>query len=230
MNLSTLIELPDGAIRGYQRAGREPDAPAVLVLQEIFGINDNIRRTVDRFAEQGYYAVAPDLFWRQRPGTDLNPDLPDSHAEAMALMEGYVGDGQRNMGDLQRIVARLRMHHRKVAVVGYCLGGRMSLMCWLHAYVDAAVVYYGVNMAAALADAKLPSAPMLMHLGADDPLNPPDVQQQVMQHLSAAPSARVHVHQGASHAFARLGASSYVEAAATTADRKTFDFLKEQLA
>ncbi|SOE06303.1 carboxymethylenebutenolidase [Variovorax sp. YR752] len=229
MNLSTLMTFPDGTIGAYERKGREPDAPVVLVLQEIFGVNDNIRRTVDRLAEQGYHAVAPDLFWRQRPGADLNPDLPESRVEATALMDGYVRDGERNMDDLQRILRKLRAEHRKVAVVGYCLGGRMSLLCWLHGNVDAAVVYYGVNMVPALAKASFPTGPLLMHLGHSDPLNPPEVQQQVVQFLKDARSAQVYIHVGVGHAFARLGASSYVEAAAVTADRRTLDFLKEHL-
>lgn len=228
MNLNASFDLPDGTVGAYQRGPAAADAPAVLVLQEIFGVNGNMRRIVDRFAEQGFHAVAPDLFWRQQPGIDLDPEQPESHERAMALMNGYVGDA-RNLDDLKHIVASLRKQHRKVGVVGYCLGGRMSLICWLHAEVDAAVVYYGVYMTAAMNDATLPATPLLMHLGATDPLNPPEEQQKVAERLGQATSARLHIHEGVGHAFARSGGSTYAAQAAEPAERETIAFLKTHL-
>jgi carboxymethylenebutenolidase len=230
MNSSPEMANNEFGFNVYKANAATADAPAILVLHEIFGINENIRRTVDRFAAQGYNAIAPDLFWRQRPGVDLNPDLPESRTEAMALMDGYVKYGAHNLADLQHMVEVLRSKHRKVAVVGYCLGGRMSLMCWLTTAVDAAVVYYGVNMSAAMGDLPMPSSPLLVHLGATDPLNPADAREHLVQRLASAPDARIIVHDAVGHAFARLGAGSYVAEAAEAADHLTFSFLKKTLA
>lgn len=230
MTLPSLIEHPDGTMGAYVREPAGTAHAAVLVLHEIFGVNANVRRIVDRFAAQGYHAVAPDLFWRLRPGVDLDPDDPASRTEAMALNDAYGLDAERHLGDLQALVRSLRAVHDQVAVVGYCLGGRMALLGWLHAGVDAAVVYYGVGMAQPLAEAALPASPLLMHLGATDPLNPPPVQQAIAARLQAAPAATLHVHDGVGHAFARLGAGSYVAAAAEVADRETEAFLRRHLA
>lgn len=229
MNLPILIERPDGAIGAYVREPANPTRTAVLVLQEIFGVNANVRRITDRLAEQGYHAVAPDLFWRLKPGVDLNPDMSESRTEAVALNEAYGRDAERGLEDLKAIVKFLRTKFDKVGVVGYCLGGRMSLLTWLHAGVDAAVVYYGVGMAPHLAQAALPSSPLLMHLGASDPLNPPEAQQAIAAGLKEAASATLHIHADVGHAFARLGAASYVAAAAEVADSETQAFLKQHL-
>lgn len=229
MTLSRLMELPGGAIGAHVRTPAAPTRAAVLVLQEIFGVNANMRRITDRFAAQGYHAVAPDLFWRLQPGVDLDPDAPASRTRAMALNEAYGHDADRGLEDLKAIVQWLKADHDKVGVVGYCLGGRLSLLSWLHAGVDAAVVYYGVGMAPHLASASLPGTPLLMHLGATDPMNPPETQQAIAERLKAAPAATLRIHEGVGHAFARLGATSYVAEAAQAADRETSAFLQRHL-
>lgn len=229
MSLPVLVKVPDGEIGGYDRGSVSNSTPALVILQEIFGVNENIRRTVDRFAEQGFRAVAPDLFWRQRPNVDLDPNKPETRAEAMQLAEAYGLEAAGAVDDLRRVLEWLRAQHQKVGVVGYCLGGKMALLCWIHGGFDAAAIYYGVGMAQHLEGDALPSTPLLMHLGALDPLNPPETQRQIVESLQRASSARVIVHDGVGHAFARLGGLSYVPSTAEMADRETMQFLKEQL-
>jgi carboxymethylenebutenolidase len=219
----------DGSI-GCHAAGPDAyDTPAVLVLHEIFGVNANIRKTVDRLGKMGYRAVAPDLFWRQRPGIDLDPDVLEDREEASTLLQRYLADFSLAIDDLHDAVAHLRKHHRKVAVLGYCLGGKMAFVSWLTCDVDAVVSFYGVGLAALTPQVHRQRTPLLMHLGKEDPLNPPETVDAIRAALSGLDNARIHSYDDVGHAFARLGAASYVAKAAEQADSETFAFLNTHL-
>lgn len=229
MSFNEVVNLPDGDMQCYAAGSLEGERPAVIVVQEIFGVNANIRQTVDRLAESGFYAVAPDLFWRLRPGVELDPEQPESFAEAMQLAQRYGEDIERGVSDLSVLVAKLRERSRKVGMVGYCLGGRVAFIGWLKLDLDAVVSYYGVGLAPLLEDMVVPDKPLLMHLGKDDQLNPPDVQAAISRRLNQEPNADVRFYEGVGHAFSRLGASTYVKAAAEPADDATYRFLHRHL-
>lgn len=229
MQFNESLTVSDGTFGLYTKAHATTPVGAVIVLQEIFGVNANIRSTVDRFAEHGWYAVAPDIYWRQRAGVDLAPDDADSRTTAMALAQGYRESIDVNMADLAALVSELRKTHRKVAVVGYCLGGRIAFQSWLQLEVDAVVSYYGVGIDGLLREIARQHAPLLMHMGADDQLNPPSVQAAVGAALTGLPNAALQIYPGVGHAFARLNGASYVAEAAIAADTATFAFLKTHL-
>lgn len=230
MNFNESLSVTDGNIGLYAQGNIDRDVGAVIVLQEIFGVNANIRSTVDRFAEHGFHAVAPDLYWRQRAGVDLAPDVPDNRTEAMALAQGYRESIDINMADLAALVSHLRITHRKVAVVGYCLGGRIAFESWLRFDIDAVVSYYGVGIENLLGEVANQITPLLLHMGAEDPLNPPDVQRAIAEAIADLPDTTMEVYAGVGHAFARLNGASYVAAAATRADASTFSFLARHMA
>jgi carboxymethylenebutenolidase len=229
MSFNEVMNLPDGDMQCYAAGDRDSQTPAVIVVQEIFGVNANIRKTVDRFAENGFHAIAPDLFWRLRPGVELDPELPESRGEAMRLAQLYSEDIERGIGDLSVLVTGLRERHRKVGMVGYCLGGRVAFIGWLKLGLDAVASYYGVGLAPLLESMVAPEKPLLMHLGKDDPLNPLDVQEAISSRLGQEPNVDVRFYEGVGHAFARLGASTYVKGAAGPADDATLQFLREHL-
>ena len=80
----------DGAFAAYCAQPSSPPRAAVVVMQEIFGLNPGIRAKVDRWAEQGYLSVAPDLFWRQAPGVELDPEAPADREQAFTrLVDGH---------------------------------------------------------------------------------------------------------------------------------------------
>ncbi|MGC2963694.1 carboxymethylenebutenolidase [Paraburkholderia sp. GV068] len=229
MGFNEVVKLSDGEMKCYASGSQDESTPAVIVIQEIFGVNANIRATTDRLAAAGFRAVAPDLFWRLRPGVALDPEQPDARAEAMQLAQRYGDNIDQGIADLAVLVAALRERHSKVGMVGYCLGGRVAFLGWLRLDVDAAVSYYGVGIAPLLEDMDAPEKPLLMHLGADDPLNPPQVQGAIAERLAREAQADVRVYEGAGHAFARLAASTYVESAAKPADEATYQFLQTHL-
>jgi carboxymethylenebutenolidase len=116
---------------------------AIVVIQEIFGVNAGIRRKCDQLAEAGYLAIAPDLFWRLAPGIELDPDIPDQFKAALDYMGKFNQD--QGIRDIEATIhtARERVGGGKVGAVGYCLGGRLAFMTASRTDIDASVGYYG---------------------------------------------------------------------------------------
>src|SRR5271170_4773509 len=113
----------DGAFGAYIARPRALPAPAVVVLQELFGVNADIRKTCDELAEQAFIAVAPDLFWRQEPGVDLSVTSESDWQHGLHLYQAYDRDaGARDVKDTVNSVSKLPGCTGKVAVLGYCLG------------------------------------------------------------------------------------------------------------
>src|SRR5277367_4697050 len=135
-----LIDAADG--RQFSAYLAEPSgtgkAPGMIVIQEIFGINDNVRAICDDYAAQGYIAVAPDLFWRQEPGVQLDSNTKEGWAKAMTLFQGF--SEAKGVEDLIATLAWLRTQPRvggKVGCVGYCLGGKLAYLMATRSNVDA---------------------------------------------------------------------------------------------
>jgi carboxymethylenebutenolidase len=145
-------------------------APAVVVLQELFGVNADIRKHCDELAEQGYLAVAPDLYWRQEPGIDLNVTSQADWDHGLRLYQAYDRDaGVRDITDTIDAVRSLPECSGKVALLGYCLGALMVFMTAVrNDGIDAAVWYHGADTEKYLGDVDGLHAPILMHLAEED--------------------------------------------------------------
>jgi carboxymethylenebutenolidase len=123
------IEGRDGAFGAYIARPKVLPAPAVVVLQELFGVNADIRKTCEEVAEQGYVAVAPDLFWRQEPGVDLSVTSEADWQHGLRLYQAYNRDsGVRDTKNTLDAVMKLPECTGKVAVLGYCLGALMVFL------------------------------------------------------------------------------------------------------
>ncbi|MGC2963708.1 dienelactone hydrolase family protein [Paraburkholderia graminis] len=229
MNFNTTVHIDDMNVGCYAAGPTSRETPVILVLHEIFGVNKNIRETVDRLASMGYRGFAPDLFWRQVRGAELDPDDPGAREQAMSLTDAYNADLPTALSDLRSIVDKLRGEHGKVGVMGYCLGGNLAFQCWLTCDVDAVVSYYGVGIRALTSRVADQTTPLLLHFGKDDPLNPPETVAAIASAVASSPNVDVRSYDGVGHAFARLNAKSYVESTAVQADAATFAFLKEIL-
>src|SRR6201987_5931569 len=138
------IEEHDGKLAAYIAQPKTVPAPAVVVLQELFGVNADIRKHCDELAEQGYLALAPDLFWRQEPGVDLNVTSEADWQHGLRLYQAYDRDaGVRDIQDTLKAVAKLPECAGKIGVQGYCLGALMTFLTAVRAQVNAAVAYHG---------------------------------------------------------------------------------------
>src|SRR6202140_5061307 len=138
------IEGRDGAFAAYIARPKTLPAPAVVVLQELFGVNADIRKTCDELAEQDFVAVAPDLFWRQEPGVDLSITSEADWQHGLRLYQAYDRDaGVRDIRDTLDTVAKLPECMGKIAVQGYCLGALMTFLTAVRCPVNAAVAFHG---------------------------------------------------------------------------------------
>jgi carboxymethylenebutenolidase len=228
MNMSNWIDLKaaDGFVfPAYiaQPVGK-PKA-AVVVLQEIFGVNSHIRAVADGYAAQGYLVVAPSTFHRVRPGVDLGytPDDMSAGSALKAAVEALPAPGV--LQDVQAAINHAAQAG-KVGVVGYCWGG---LLTWRSACllsgISAAVPYYGGGMTAEAEAARQPRCPVLAHFGDQDHWIPNDT---VAAFKAAQPGVEVQVYH-ANHGFNCDQRGSYDETAARLALQRTLAFFGQHL-
>src|SRR6266436_4849027 len=220
----------DGAFGAYIARPKTLPAPAVVVLHEVFGVNTDIRKTCDELAEQGFLAVAPDLFWRQEPGVDLSVTSEPDWQHGLRLYQAYDRDaGAKDVKDTANSVAKLSGCSGKVAVMGFCLGGLMTFLTAVRHSVDAAVAYHGGDTEKYLGEVDGLNAPLLMHLAEEDEFISKPAQAAIKAALTGKPNATVYSYPGQCHAFSRHNGAHYNAAAAALANGRTNDFLNQQL-
>jgi carboxymethylenebutenolidase len=230
MNDRITIEGRDGAFGAYIARPNSLPAPAVVVLQELFGVNADIRKTCDELAEQGFIAVAPDLFWRQEPGVDLSVTSEPDWQHGLRLYQAYDRDaGVKDVKDTVSAVAKLPGCTGKVAVLGYCLGALMVFLTAARYGVDAAVAYHGGETEKYLGEVNGLNAPLLMHLAEEDEFISKAAQAEIKAALAKKPNATVYSYPGQNHAFSRHNGAHYNAAAATLAHGRTYEFLHQKL-
>ena len=213
------IEGRDGAFSAYMARPKALPAPAVVVLHEVFGVNADIRKTCDELAEQSFIAVAPDLFWRQEPGVDLDVTSEPDWQHGLRLYQAYDRDaGARDVKDTVNVVAKLPGCSGRVAVLGYRLGGLMAFLTAARYGVDAAVVYHGGDTEKYLGEVNELDASLLMHLAEDDEFISKPAQAAIKTALASKPNATVYSYPGQHHAFARHNGTHYNAAAASLAN------------
>lgn len=229
----TMISIPtlDGNASFNAYCAQPAGAPraAIIVIQEIFGINQGIKRRCDRWAENGYLAIAPDLFWRIQPGVDLDPDVPEQFQQALELMGKF--DQDQGVADIEATIraARARLGGGKVGVVGYCLGGRLAFMTATRTDVDATVGYYGVAIDGLLGEKHAIAHPVLLHIAEQDHFVLPDAQRRMHEGLGDHPKVTLADYPGVDHGFATEMGKRRSEEAAQLADKRTADFFAENL-
>jgi carboxymethylenebutenolidase len=202
-------------------------AGAVVMIQEIFGVNATMRQLSDWVAEMGFIAVSPDLFWRQEAGVQLDPDAgQDQWDKAFALMQGM--DQDKAVEDLKATIAHARTMqgaNGKVATMGFCLGGRLAFMTAARTDADANVSYYGVGIEGLLGEARNIKKPLVLHIAEKDKFVPPEAQKQILDGLKGHGQVSCHVYPGVDHAFARMGGHAWDARAATIANGRTAELL-----
>jgi carboxymethylenebutenolidase len=225
-----VIESPDAKFHAYISRPAKLPAPAVVVLQELFGVNADIRATCDELAKQGYIAVAPDLFWRQEPDVDLDVRSEADWQHGLRLYGAYDRDaGARDIAQTIRAAVKLPESTGKVALQGYCLGALMAFITAARHEVDAAVAYHGADTEKYLGEVGSLRAPLLMHLGEEDEFISKTAQAQIKAALAKKPNATVYSYPGQRHAFSRHNGLHYNAAAATLANGRTREFLNQHL-
>jgi carboxymethylenebutenolidase len=231
MNIETLtLAAPDGTFEAYLVLPDTIPSAGVVVIQEIFGVNQFVRQVTESLAQAGFVAIAPDLFWRQHPGIQLNDQDPHDREIAFRLYGEYQVD--RGVEDLKLALSALRTHPActgKVGSVGFCLGGKLAYLLATRSDADCNVSYYGVDLENQLAESAQIQAPLLLHIAEQDMFVPPEAQAQIQAGLQSNPQATIYSYPEVNHGFARLGGSSYNADAAGLANDRTMNFLKQYL-
>lgn len=206
----------------------EPRA-AIIVIQEIFGVNPGIRQKCVNWAKGGYLAVAPDLFWRIKPGIQLDPDFPEQMEEGMSYFGQY--DPNDGVKDIEAVIKHLHAQGiAKVGCVGYCLGGKLAYMTACRTDISASVGYYGVMIDQMLGEAHAIAHPLMLHIPTGDHFVGPEAQAAIHAGLDDHPKVTLHDYEGLDHGFAAETGSRRDEAGANLADSRTTAFFAQHLA
>ena len=227
VEISTLTG--DGAFSAYVARPQGSPRAAIIVIQEIFGVNAGIRRKCDRLAEDGYVAIAPDLFWRLEPGVQFDPDVESELHRAFELMGKFNQDG--GISDIEATIkyARTSEGCRKVGAVGYCLGGRLAYMTATRTDVDATVGYYPVGIPELLREKHAIANPLMLHIAEADHFVGPDAQKAMHEDLDDHPKVALHDYPGLDHGFATETGLRRNEEGAQLADSRTAEFFAANL-
>ncbi len=223
------ITSSDGEFSAYL-ATPDRDGPGMLVIQEIFGVNKDMRDHCDRLAAQGYLALSPDLFWRQEPGIQLSDQSEEEWGRAFELFQGF--DVELGVVDLKESLEYLRNLDGctgSVGTVGFCLGGKLVYLMACRSDADCNVSYYGVGLDELLHEAQQITTPTMLHIAEEDEFVPKEAQAKVNESLAHHPCVTIHNYPGVNHAFARNNGVHYDEAAAKLADERTAGFLRAHL-
>jgi carboxymethylenebutenolidase len=224
------ITTPDGAFSAYVARPQAASAPAVIAIQEIFGVNRVMRDVCDRLAAAGYLAVCPDLFWRLEPGVDITDQTQAEWDKAFDLFGRF--DVDKGVEDIRAAIDQVRTGpgcDGKIGAVGYCLGGRLAYLTATRTDADASVGYYGVGIEGYLAEAERLAHPLMLHIAEEDAFVPEEAQAMITGALKDHPQVTIHTYPGCDHAFARPGGAHYDAKAAAEADGRTLAFFKQHL-
>lgn len=225
------IQSKDGdSFGGYLAKPASGTGPGVVVIQEIFGVNQVMRDIADWLASEGFVALAPDLFWRIEHGIQLTDKTEQEWARAFELFQKF--DVDKGMEDIQATIDTLRKTDGctgKVGAVGYCLGGLLTYLTMTRTDADAGSGYYGVNIDKMLGEAKNIGKPLILHVPTEDGFVDKDAQAKMHEGLDNHPQVTLYDYEGNDHAFARVGGEHYDEKAAKAANQRTLDLFRSAL-
>ena len=220
----TNVATPDGEMAAYLCRPPAGHGPGLVLLQEIFGVNEHIQAVAEQYALAGFVVLAPDVFWRQAPRVELGY-VGDDRQRAFGLMQGLKPD--QTLADLQATVRALRSIEGvgpKVGAIGYCMGGRLAYTAAALAGVDAAVAYYGGGIHAQLQLAAQINCPMQFHFAGHDEHIPPEAVAAVSQAFDGR-DATVFTYPGAMHGFNCWARAAYHAPSAALALGRSLQFL-----
>ncbi|MDB5784376.1 dienelactone hydrolase family protein [Caballeronia mineralivorans] len=218
-----------GKFAAYLAKPAQGSGPGLVLLQEIFGINGYMKSMADRYAEEGYVVLVPDLFWRMKPGVELGYSEAD-FKEALGYNERL--DEENAVNDITATLAAIRAlpeQAGKVGTIGYCLGGRLAMLAAARTDVDCAVSYYGVGLDAYTNKIPAIHCPMIFHFAENDALTPPASREKIVAVLKGKPSIETYVYPGCDHAFATPEREHFDKPAAMMAYSRTMAMLRKVL-
>ncbi|MBV9941628.1 MAG: dienelactone hydrolase family protein [Solirubrobacterales bacterium] len=196
------VQTPDGVMDAHVSLPESGSGPGIVVIQEIYGVGDYIKESVDRLAGLGYVALAPDLYWRIEPGIALEHDEAGLAKAFQTLQKLDQELAVRDSIDALKALRELpEVTGERAGVLGFCLGGTLAFQVAIQDDPDVAVCYYGSGIAGALDRADAISCPVLFHFGGQDQYIPRDQIDRVCAYADSHPDMECHIQEDAGHAF-----------------------------
>ncbi len=215
-----------GSFSAYLLEPKARPAGVVVLIHEIFGVNQAMRDIAAWVADLGFIAVCPDLFWRIEPGVDITDKTEAEWKRAFELFNAF--DQAKGIDDLKATVAAARKlpgANGRVATMGYCLGGRLAFMMAEQSDTDANISYYGVGLDNLLGDLAKVTKPLIVHIADKDEFFPPEGRAKVVEAVKGHASIAAYVYPNADHAFARVGGVHWDGRSATIANGRSAETL-----
>ena len=225
------IPTRDGqSFQAYVAMPEVTPAPAIIMIQEIFGVNEEMRKKCDDLAAKGYIAVSPDLFWRLEPGVQLTDKTEEEWAKAFDLLGRFDIDlGVEDLRATHHVFKGHAQSTSKVGCIGYCLGGKLAYLMATRSNIDLSVGYYGVEIDKFIGEADNIKAPLMLHIAEEDKFVDKQAQAKIIEGLKDNSFATTHSYAGVDHAFSRINGEHFDAEAAALANQRTFDFISANL-
>jgi carboxymethylenebutenolidase len=228
---SLTIAATDGSghFGAYVAAPKTAPAGVVVLIQEIFGVNQAMRDIAAWVADLGFIAVVPDLFWRIEPGIDITDKSEAEWKRAFELFQAF--DQAKGIEDLKATLAAARTMtggNGKVATMGYCLGGRLAFMMAEQSDADANISYYGVGLDGLLGDLDKVTKPLVVHIADKDEFFPAEGRAKVVEATKSHATVTCYNYP-ADHAFARVNGIHWHGLSATIANGRSAEVLVKAL-
>jgi carboxymethylenebutenolidase len=223
------IATEDGTFQAYLALPHAGKGPGIVLIQEIFGVNQHIREVADQYATDGYVVLAPDIFWRAGPRIELGYVGADRDKAIAITQQTDFSKTVKDLGATAQALRTLPEIDGKIATIGYCLGGRLAYNSAASGLVDAAVAYYGGGIQNQLERAAEIKIPILFHYAEEDSSIPLSAVEQVKERFARRDTADFHVYMGAHHGFNCPYRVAYQQHASALAHGRTLVFLANHM-
>ncbi|TPG78244.1 dienelactone hydrolase family protein [Pseudomonas arsenicoxydans] len=223
------IDSDDGKFGAYLAIPHTQRGPGIVLIQEIFGVNEHIRSVAEQYAADGYLVIVPDLFWRSGHRIELTYDEA-GWKRAVELMNAT--DITKAQADIKLAIDTLDAQpglDGGIASIGYCFGGLLSYLTATNGLVDVAVAYYGGGIQNHLDRADDIQVPLLMHFGEQDSHISLEAVEQIAERFDTNDNVEIVVYPEAEHGFNCSHRDSYNQRAAAEAHGNTLIFLGQEL-
>ncbi|AKV09236.1 MULTISPECIES: dienelactone hydrolase family protein [Pseudomonas] len=223
------IDSAEGKFGAYLAIPHTRKGPGIVLIQEIFGVNEHIRSVAEQYAADGYLVIAPDLFWRSGHRIELTYDEA-GWKRAIELMNAT--DVDKAQKDIELAIDALKAQpglDGGIASIGYCFGGLLSYHTAANGLVDVAIAYYGGGIQNQLDRADEIEVPLLMHFGEQDSHIPLEAVEKIAERFDNNDNVEIVVYPEAEHGFNCSHRDSYNQRAAAEAHGNTLIFLGMEL-
>ena len=229
MNQVTLTSKEGKSFGAYFVEASSPNAPGLVLIQEIFGVNASMRAAADHWASLGFNVICPDLFWREQAGLEFDPNKPEEFSRGVELMQRLNEDEVVSDLEASRQWLADKIGSTNIAGLGYCWGGRLAVRVAADTGVKCSVSYYGVGLEQLVPATASSAVPTLLHIAELDSYVPEAARNTILSAAKDRNGWEAYVYEGCDHAFARPNGANRNEKAAALAEERSLAFMKKHL-